>query len=39
MIDCTVFMTTEQLCLRFSPKDGRYIPWGGRHVLLFGDPA
>ena len=39
MIDCTVFMTIEQLCRRFSSKDGRYIPWGGRHVLLFGDPA
>ena len=39
MIDCTVFMTIEQLCRRFSFKDSRYVPWGGHHVLLFGDPA
>ena len=39
MIDCTVFITIEQLCRTFSSKDGRHVPWGGRHVLLFGDPA
>ena len=39
MIDCTIFITIEQLCRRFSSKDARYKPWGGRHVLLFGDPA
>ena len=39
MIDCTEFMTIEQLCRRFSSKDSQYIPWGGRHVLFFGDPA
>ena len=36
MIDCTLFITIEHLCRRFS---SRYKPWGGRHVLLFGDPA
>ena len=39
MIDCTLFITIEHLCRRFSTKDNRYKPWGGRHVLLFGDPA
>ena len=39
MIDCTLFITIEYLCRRFSTKDNRYKPWGGRHVLLFGDPA
>ena len=39
MIDCKIFQTIEHLCERFSTKDGRYKPWGGRHVLLFGDPA
>ena len=39
MVDCTIFLTIEHLCRRFSTKDGRYKPWGGRHILLFGDPA
>ena len=39
MIDCSIFITIEHLCRRFSYKDNRYKPWGGRHVLLFGDPA
>ena len=39
MIDCKIFLTMEHLCRRFSTKDGRYKPWGGRHILLFGDPA
>ena len=39
MIYCTLFITIEHLCRRFSSKDNRYKPWGGRHVLLFGDPA
>ena len=39
MLDCTIFITIEHLCRRFSSKDNRHKPWGGRHVLLFGDPA
>ena len=39
MIDCKIFITIEHFCRRFSTKDGRYKPWGGCHVLLFGDPA
>ena len=39
MIDCTIFITIEHLCRRFATKNGQYKPWGGRHVLLFGDPA
>ena len=39
MIDRKIFLTIEQLCKKFTTKDGRYKPWGGRHVILFGDPA
>ena len=39
MIDCTLFITIEHLCRKFSSKNNRYKPWGGHHVLLFGDPA
>ena len=39
MIDCQIFLSIEHLCRRFTTKDGRYKPWGGRHVILFGDPA
>ena len=39
MVDCTIFITIEHLCRRFATKNGQYKPWGGRHVLLFGDPA
>ena len=39
MIDCKIFLMIEQLCKRFTTKDGRYKPWGGRHVILFGDTA
>ena len=39
MIDCTIFITIEHLCRRFASKNGQYKPWGGRHILLFGDPA
>ena len=38
MINCTVFMTIEHLCRRFSSKDGR-SSWCSCHVLVFGDPA
>ena len=39
MMDCQIFLTIEQLCRKFTTKDGRFKPWGGRHVILFGDPA
>ena len=39
MIDCTIFITIEHLCRRFATKNGQYKPWGGRHVLLFGNSA
>lgn len=39
MVDCTIFITIEHLCRRFASKNGQFKPWGGRHVLLFGDPA
>ena len=39
MIDCTVFITIDQFCRTFCSKNGRHVPWGGHHVLLFNDPA
>ena len=39
MIDAKIFLIIEQLCRKYTTKDGRYKAWGGRHVILFGDPA
>ena len=39
MVDARLFINIEQLCKRYTTKDGRYKAWGGRHVILFGDPA
>ena len=39
MVDATLFINIEQLCRKFTTKGGRYKAWGGRHVILFGDPA
>ena len=39
MIDCTIFITIEHRCRWFATKNGQYKPWGGHHVLLFGDLA
>ena len=39
MIDARIFTIIEQLCRKYTTKDGRYKAWGGRHVILFGDPA
>jgi len=39
MIDANIFLTIEQLCRRYTTKDGRYKAWGGCHIILFGDPA
>ena len=39
MVDGRLFMNIEQLCRKYTTKDGRYKAWGGRHVILFGDPA
>ena len=39
MMDRQIFLIVEQLCRKFTTKDGQFKPWGGRHVILFGDPA
>ena len=36
MLDWFLFRTAEGLCRKFSK---RAQPWGGRHVILLGDPA
>ena len=39
MIDARIFTIIEQLCRKYTTKDGRYKAWGGRHIILSGDPA
>ena len=34
MVDARLFITIEQLCKRYTTKDGRYKAWGGRHVVI-----
>ena len=36
MIDAKLFINIEQLCRKYTTKDGRYKAWGGQHVILFG---
>ena len=39
MLDATLFRTMEGLCRRYAKKGSSRHPWGGRHVILLGDPA
>ena len=39
MLNATLFRTTEGLCRRYARKGSSKHPWGGRHVILLGDPA
>ena len=39
MLDATLFRTMEGLCRRYARKGSSKHPWGGRHVILLGDPA
>lgn len=39
MLDSFLFRTAEGLCRKFSKKGMSRKPWGGRHVILLGDPA
>ena len=39
MLDATLFRTMEGLCRRYAKKGSSKHPWGGRHVILLGDPA
>ena len=39
MLDFYLFRTIEGLCRRFAKHGSSRHPWGGRHVILLGDPA
>ena len=39
MLDFFLFRTAEGLCRKFSKYKSSSQPWGGRHVILLGDPA
>ena len=39
MLDYYLFRTAEGLCRRFAKSGVSNCPWGGRHVILLGDPA
>ena len=39
MLDWYMFQTAEGLCRKFCKKGMSEKPWGGRHVILLGDPA
>ena len=39
MLDFFLFRTAEGLCRKFAKKNSSCHPWGGRHVILLGDPA
>ena len=39
MFDFYLFCTIEGLCQKFAKRGSSRHPWGGRHVILLGDPA
>ena len=39
MLDFYLFRTMEGLCRKFAKHGSSRHPWGGRHVILLGDPA
>ena len=39
MLDFYLFRTIEGLCHKFAKHGSSRHPWGGRHVILLGDPA
>ena len=39
MLDATLFRTMEGLCRRYAKKGSSTHQWGGRHMILLGDPA
>ena len=34
-----LFRTAEGLCRKFAKHGASRLPWGGRHVIMLGDPA
>ena len=39
MLDFYLFRTIEGLCRKFAKHGSSRHPWGGRHIILLGDPA
>ena len=39
MLDYFLFRTAEGLCRKFAKHQVSRLPWGGRHVIMLGDPA
>ena len=39
MLDFFLFRTVEGLCRKFARRHSSSRAWGGRHILLLGDPA
>ena len=39
MLDFLIFRTAEGLCRKYAKQTVSSLPWGGRHVILLGDPA
>ena len=39
MLDYFLFRTAEGLCRKFAKQCVSRLPWGGRHVIMLGDPA
>ena len=39
MLDFYLLHTIEGLCRKFAKHGSSRHPWGGRHVILLGDPA
>ena len=39
MLDYYLFRTAEGLCRKFAKHRVSRLPWGGRHVIILGDPA
>ena len=39
MLDYYLFRTAECLCRKFAKHRVSKFPWGGRHVIMLGDPA
>ena len=39
MLDATLFRIMEGLCRRYAKRGSSKHPWGGRSIILLGDPA
>ena len=39
MLDYYLFRVAEGLCRKFAKHGASRLPWGGRHVVMLGDPA